>query len=141
MKNLRFKIAFGGVMLILALASSSLAQLPNEKDYVFDDAAISNLKSGISSENLGLRKSSIYFAGKYRVDEVLLELMSQLEKEGKSSVRILIAHSLYLIGDSRGIYRLKELASNDQDDQVRRMATALFNEYQINNGYEYVHSR
>jgi len=102
------------------------------------DTAISNLRIGITSENLGLRKSAVYFAGKYEVDEVLLDLMGQLDKEDNASVRILIAHSLYKIADSRGIYRIKELATSDNDREVRRMATALFNEFQIENGYGYV---
>jgi HEAT repeat protein len=94
--------------------------------------ALDNLKSGINSENIGVRKSSIYFAGKYRIAEVVNCLVERLENEEEASIRLLIAYSLYEIKDSEGMKAVKELSLKDDDVKVKRMSLNLYEEY-LNN--------
>ncbi|MCX6150736.1 MAG: HEAT repeat domain-containing protein [Ignavibacteriales bacterium] len=112
---------------IYANAYSACDPISNKVDKT--KAAIENLKLGIKSENNGLRRSSIYMVGKYKLSELKNELMEQLKKETFPSNRILIALSLYQIGEADGIDLVKTFAEKDNDQKVRRMCTAIYNEY------------
>jgi HEAT repeat protein len=90
---------------------------------------VKNLAMGIASENLGLRRSCIYFAGYYEIDELVEPLVEQLTKEPDSNTRILIALSLYKIGSKDAIKAIEELAKNDANPKVKRMGTAILNEF------------
>jgi hypothetical protein len=92
-------------------------------------AAIENLKLGVKFDNEGVRKCCIYFVGKYKISELKEDLMDQLIKEENPRIRILIALSLYQLEDSECIDFLKIFAINDKDQEVRRMCTAIYNEY------------
>lgn len=94
--------------------------------------AIENLKAAILSDNPGVRKSAIYHAGYYRVKETVSSLMKQLKREEDPSIRILIALSLYKLNDEKALNLIKELSYSDSDPKVRRMCSAIFNEYEIN---------
>lgn len=96
--------------------------------------ALANILSGIKSDNLGLRKSSIYFAGKYRIKETVNALLEQLEKEEDPSTKILTALALYKIGAPEGIEAVKNLAANADAGKVKRMANAIYNVYLDENG-------
>jgi len=65
--------------------------------------AVKNYARGIESQNDGLRKSAIYFAGVYKIDELVKPLVKQFAKEKDNNVRTLIALALYMIGDEDGI--------------------------------------
>ncbi|MCX6150654.1 MAG: hypothetical protein NTX22_09040 [Ignavibacteriales bacterium] len=88
-----------------------------------------NFMSGLNSNNEGLRKSCIYFAGKYKISKAVLPLMSQLRKEEKANIRILISMALYQIGDARGLYLVKVISDNDENIKVRKRLSAIYDEY------------
>lgn len=117
---------------VLLLSSSALAQKQPIKNVTSNKYALQNLIAGIQSENDGVRRSSIYFAGKYRIAEVEEVLINQLKKEDDPSTRILIALVLYEMGSIEGLITVQELAVNDENDRVRRMATHIYNEH-LNN--------
>jgi hypothetical protein len=114
----------GGMILIgsLTYAGNDPAQLNSKSK-----AAVENLKVGIKSDNSGLKKSAIYFAGYYRISETVPALTEQIKKESDPKTRILIALVLYRIGD--GIELVKEMAEKDSDNEVRRMCTCIYNAY------------
>jgi HEAT repeat protein len=117
---------------IVLLSSSAVAQKTPIKDVTSNEYALQNLIAGINSENDGVRRSSIYFAGKYRIAEVEDELISQLKEEENPSTRILIALVLYEMGSIEGLIAVQLLAQTDADAGVRRMATHIYNEHLIN---------
>lgn len=94
--------------------------------------AVENLIKGIQSDNEGLKRSAIYFAGKYKITGAVDALIEQLDKETNPSNRILIALVLYKIGDPDGINAVKSLAKSDNNLKVRRMANEIYNAYMIN---------
>ena len=117
---------------------SSLAYAKNDPSEINrkNKNAIENLKVGIKSENTGLKKSSIYFAGFYRVAETVPALTEQMKKETDPKTRILIALVLYKIGDEKRIDLVKEMAAKDENPEVRRMCTCIYNAYvNGNSGY------
>ncbi|HZW39520.1 MAG TPA: HEAT repeat domain-containing protein [Ignavibacteriaceae bacterium] len=90
---------------------------------------IPNLKQAVQSENTGLKKSAIYMAGKYKIAEMVEPLVNQLAKEDDDNVKVLIALSLYEIGDEKGIDAIQDLAYRENPGRVKRMTEALVYEY------------
>ncbi len=120
------------LLTIFLLSSSATAQKQSISDVTDNEYALKNLIAGIQSENDGLKRSSIYFAGKYRIAEVENVLVNQLQKEVNPGTRILIALVLYEMGSTEGLLAVRQLVQNDDDELVRRMATHIYNEYLIN---------
>jgi hypothetical protein len=92
--------------------------------------AIENLKEGITSDNDGLRKSSIYFAGYYKITEAANTLISQLSVEKNRGLKILIALSLFEMKSDEGMEYIESRLGNERDGKVRNIHTAIVKEYQ-----------
>jgi HEAT repeat protein len=129
MKTTRFLTA---VLLAAVLTSSGYAQKNSIKDVTPNKHALENLVAGIHSDNTGVKRSAIYFAGKYRIAESEEALIAQLKEENDPSTRILIALVLYEMGSEEGLLEVKDLSLNDKDAKVRRMATQIYTEYLVN---------
>lgn len=117
------------------LAQNTLAEFTKNK------YALDNLIMGIHSENEGVRKSAIYFAGKYKVVETAQELIDQLNLEENASIKILIGLALFEMNSKEGLEAVKKLSESDTNIKVRRMATFIYNEYANGNFAEKVSSR
>lgn len=98
----------------------------------FTERAIKSLMVGIQSDNAGLKKSSIYLSGMYELDGVVETLISQLRKETDPDTRILIALALYKIGNKEGLDAIEELVKNDDNLKVKRISSAILNQFIIN---------
>jgi HEAT repeat protein len=120
------------VLLAAVLTGSGYTQSNSIKDITAHKYALDNLIAGIHSENDGVRRNSIYFAGYYKIVETEEALIAQLKKEKDPSTRILIALVLYEMGSEEGLLEVKDLSLNDKDAKVRRMATQIYNEYLVN---------
>ena len=129
MKTTRFLTA---VLLAAALTGSVYAQKNSIKDVTTNKYALQNLVAGIHSDNTGLKRSAIYFAGKYRIAETEDVLIAQLKEEKDPSTRILIALVLNEMDSEKGLLEVKDLSMNDTDAKVRRMTTQIYNEYLLN---------
>jgi HEAT repeat protein len=124
----------GNVILVFILVVSfsgidSNAQSISIKEITKNKYALDNLIAGIKSDNCGIKRSSIYLAGKYRIKEVKDVLLDQLNNENEACTRILIALVLYEMGDSDGLLSVKDLIKTDEDEKVRRMATHIYYSY------------
>jgi len=120
------------VLLAVVLTGSGYTQSNSIKDITAHKYALENLIAGIHSENDGVRRSSIYLAGYYRITQTEDALIDQLKKEKNASTRILIALVLYELGSEKGLFEVKDLSLNDKEAKVRRMATQIYNEYLVN---------
>ena len=120
------------VLLAAVLTGSVYAQKNSIKDVTPNKYALQNLVAGIHSDNTGVKRSAIYFAGKYRLAETEEALIAQLKEENDPSTRILIALVLYELGSEEGLFEVKDLSLNDEDAKVRRMSTQIYNEYLVN---------
>jgi HEAT repeat protein len=129
MKTARFLTV---VLLAVLLTGSLYAQKNSINDLTSNKYALQNLVAGIQSDNTGVKRSSIYFAGKYRIAETEDVLIAQLKEEKDPSTRILIALVLYEMGSEEGLIEVKKLSMNDKDAKVRRMTTQIYNEYLVN---------
>ena len=118
---------------MLATASLAYAKSNSTDPNVKGKLAIENLKMGIKSDNTGLKKSAIYYAGYYRVSETVTALTETVKKEVEPGTRILIALVLYRIGDEKGISLVKDMAAKDKNSEVRRMCTCIYDAYETGN--------
>ena len=119
-------------LLFVATAGEITAQNNSIKEITNNKYALDNLLDGIKSDNDGVKRSSIYFVGKYRITEAEEVLIEQLKEEQNPGNRILIALVLYELGSEEGLLAVKKLADNDDNQKVRRMSTHIYNEYLTN---------
>jgi HEAT repeat protein len=119
------------VLIGIMLMASTLAYAKNDPSEINrkNKNAVENLKAGIKSDNAGLKRSSIYFTGFYRISETVPVLTEQMKKESDPKTRILIALVLYKIGDKKSIDLVKEAALKDNNPEVRRMCTCIYDAY------------
>lgn len=119
------------LVVTMTIGSEVKAQSSNYKNITKN--SIATLLDGIQSDNQGVRKSSIYMAGLYKIEETVDALIKGLKSEKDANIKVLIALSLYNIGDPKGMEAVKYLSENDQDTKVKRMSTALYNAFVENN--------
>lgn len=117
------------VLLVITLMSAADLYAQSSKYENITVNSLETLKQGIKSDNPGLRRSSIYMAGLYKIDEAVETLTEQLDKEKNPGIRVLIALSLYNIGNQNGMDAVKDLSVNDSDKEVKRMSTVLYREF------------
>ena len=129
LKNKSVMVVTLTVLLAMLLSFDMAAQPSSISNITKNKYALDNLKAGISSENIGVRKSAIYFAGKYKINKLVDCLVERLENENESAIRLLIAYSLYEIKDAEGMKAVKELSLLDKDVKVKRMSKNLYKEY------------
>ena len=129
LKNKSVVVVTLTVLLTMVLSFNAAAQPNSISNITKNKYALDNLKVGINSENIGVRKSAVYFSGKYKISELVDCLVERLEKENEASIRLLIAYSLYEIKDTEGMKAVKELSLLDKDAKVKRMSNNLYKEY------------
>lgn len=110
----------------IALAQTSAAA---DSRRVIPDCSKENLEKGINSENLTIKKQSIYFAGLYRVKEVVPVLCEKLKTEKDPHIRIMIGLSLYRINDFCCMRAIDKASIFDTDPHVREVLTSIYREY------------
>ena len=122
-------VLVAAVLSVVFSSVGSFAQNVSIKELTPNKYALENLLNGIESDNEGVKRSAIYFTGKYKIAEAEDALIAQLKKEQNPSTRILIALVLLEMGSNEGLMYVKKLSMEDTDAKVRRMSTHIFNEY------------
>ncbi len=117
------------VTLVVMTGYNGFAQVNHLKDFTHHKFAYENLASAIKSSNDGVREDAIYLVGKYKLVDFEKELLSQLDNEKNSNIKVLIGLALYRMGSEKGMQKLLELSVNDSDKKVRRMSLAIYNEF------------
>ncbi len=106
---MKIKKIFSTLILVTFLSGSLLANSNGIKTY--SNSSVENLKVGIKSDNVGLKKSAVYLAGKYKIKATTEALINQLEDEENTSIKKLIIMSLYEINIDSSSNLDKELAA------------------------------
>lgn len=120
------------LLLVLGISISSFGfihPVPSTKSAVNRDIVITNLMSGVNSGNQGLRMSSTYFLGELKSDEAVIPLMRMLKSDENEEARIMSALSLSKIGDSRGVYAVKQAIKFDSSERVKKMCSNFYHDY------------
>ncbi|HCY75602.1 MAG TPA: hypothetical protein DHV28_06740 [Ignavibacteriales bacterium] len=120
-------------ILFFFLVTDSFGQNQKISDLSKHKYALQNLIMGIQSENDGVRESAIYLAGQYRFIDTEDALIKQLKVEKDSDIKVLIGLALYRMDSEKGMNELLGLATQDKNPRVRRMSSAIYSEYLVNN--------
>ncbi len=107
------------LVVFFACVSTGFSQQNDAGRIVISENEKANYINGISSVNQGVKESSIYFAGRYRLKEAGDMLVDELKKSGKEDLSLLIAWSIYRIGDERNIEELKRIGKNHNSKRLK----------------------
>ncbi|MCW8848988.1 MAG: hypothetical protein OQJ81_03340 [Melioribacteraceae bacterium] len=137
----KFNVIFTGLILFLLfmiVGNNIFAQKSKNVLVNINENSLGNLKNAITSDNPGLRKSGIYFAGKHSIKEVSETLHEQLNVEKDPSLKVLIIRVLYIIENDKYLDDFYYIARNDKNIRVRKMASAIYEAIQVNNSLNIV---
>jgi HEAT repeat protein len=117
------------VSLILLLSFQIIPQeIADLKSRAKEDC-INTLLDGINTNNRGLQAGCAYMLGELSCDRGVVTLLDILHNNKSEELRILAALSLYKIGDSRGIYAIKQAIRFDESDRVSRLCETFYKAY------------
>ncbi len=116
--------------MVFSFTANSFGERKDNPSNDFDGKIVQNFIMGINSENLGLCKSSIYYAGYYKITGTVEALINVLnDNSRKPCLRILAAVSLYRIGDMRGIRAIRDVVQFDKIKSVKSKCSEIYNSY------------
>jgi hypothetical protein len=124
----RINILFA-VSLSLILSFQILPQEIADQNIPVKEACIKTLLEGLNSDNLGLQAGCTYMLGELCCNRSVITLLDVLHNNPSEELRILAALSLYKIGDSRGMYAIKQTIKFDESDRVRRLCEKFYRAY------------
>ena len=90
------------------------------------EACFQTLQQGLISENEGLMAGCAYMIGELQCQRSVIALLAILHDNPSEELRILAALSLYKLGDSRGIYAIKQAIKYDESERVQRMCKIFY---------------
>jgi hypothetical protein len=93
------------------------------------EACFETLKLGLNSNNLGLQAGCAYMVGEVNCQRSVICLLKILHNSSSEELRILAALSLYKIGDSRGIFAIKQAIKFDESRRVQRICEIFYKAY------------
>jgi HEAT repeat protein len=119
------------LIVTIVTALSIVSAQPKER---LSKNELQNLVMGINSENPGLKRSSIYFAGYYKIENLVDELTNVMVNDEDANTRILAALALYEIGNEEVLNDMLELTQRQSTDiKVRRMVNAIYVQWKADN--------
>ena len=126
---MKSRIILFAVSLFLIFSFQILPQETADQNLLAKEACFKTLHQGLNSDNLGLQAGCTYMVGELCCQRSVICLMKLLHNSSSEEVRILAALSLYKIGDSRGIYAIKQSIKFDESKRVKRMCEIFFKAY------------
>lgn len=118
------------VFLFLIFSIQIFPQETADKTSAEMEACFETLQQGLNSDNAGLIAGCTYMIGEVRCQRSIVSLLNMLHNSDSEELRILAALSLYKIGDSRGIYAIKQSIKFDESKRVQRMCDIFYKAYQ-----------
>lgn len=118
------------VLLLAVLALFAMSSILNSQSLIIHeielpDYAIKNIIQGIKSENEGVRKSCIYIAGKYKIQEASEYLIEELTSLDDGELCSLLVWSLYQIGNESYIKELQIIVKNHNSLELKAFCSYL----------------
>lgn len=126
---MKSSILLFAVSLFLLLSIQILPQETADQNSSEMEACFKTLQQGLGSDNLGLQAGCTYMVGELSCQRSVICLMKLLHNSPSEELRILAALSLYKIGDSRGIYAVKQSIKFDESKRVQRMCEIFYKAY------------
>ena len=117
------------VSLFLMLSFQILPQETAKLNPSEMEACYKTLEQGLTSENLGVQAGCAYMVGEVNCQKSVICLLKILHNSPSEELRILAALSLYKIGDSRGIFAIKQSIRFDESKRVQRLCEVFYKAY------------
>jgi HEAT repeats len=117
------------VSLLLLLTIRILPQEIADQNNSSKEACVKTLLEGLNTENRGLQAGCTYMLGEICCNRSVIALLDILHNSPSEELRILAALSLYKIGDSRGIYAIKQSIKFDESERVSRLCDKFYRAY------------
>ncbi len=89
---------------------------------------IESLRQALQSDNDGLRKSAVYFAGLYKIEDLTFELQKILNNDECEQIRLLAAYSLYHLDNKVSLNGILYASKENSNLKLRRICRALYKE-------------
>ena len=144
------KLSISGLIVLFFISFSVIASAQNTADYIayvntpsthiekiekkFDSnykTIEANYLKGLKSKNMGVQASSAYFLGEMKSEKALFPLMKMFSNPKTGEERLLAAWSLLKIGDSRGVYLVKNAIEDGTRSGANCMLTWLYRDYRL----------
>ncbi|MDH3267524.1 MAG: HEAT repeat domain-containing protein [Ignavibacteria bacterium] len=126
---MKSSIILFAVSLILIFSFQILPQETADQNSSEMEACFKTLLNGLNSDNLGSQAGCTYIIGELCCQRSVITLLKMLRDCPSEELRILAALSLYKIGDSRGIYAIKQAIKFDESKRVQRMCEIFYKAY------------
>ncbi len=108
------------VLTLFLVSNSFLAQSSaSEENLELPELATLNILSGLQSDNYGLKMSSIYLAGKYKITDVSKELVKEMKVSDNEEVCQMLVWSLYQIGDESCCNEMRSIIENHPSEKIK----------------------
>ncbi len=116
-------------LLLLGSVSIFAQEVKSNGNIQLTENSIDNYLVGLNSNNLGLRISSAYFLGEYKISEAIIPLMKMLNNEKSEEARIIAALSLVKIGTGKAVYAVKQASDFDKSERVRNLCAKFYSSF------------
>lgn len=87
--------------------------------------AVKNYIHALRFDNVGVRRSAVYFLGEYKLKESVEPLIAVLKDDAFEQVRMAAAIALLNIGDRNGVNAVMEVSLYDQNNTVAEFCASL----------------
>lgn len=114
------------LIILITLTSAGLSQVNNPEEYDLPENEVVNYLYGMKSDNPGLKASSIYFVGKYKIIEACENLIEEINNSDDEESNLLVAWSLYRIGDECCLKELEKIAKNHTSEKLKTFCSNLY---------------
>ena len=121
-------------VLVFALSLVLFSCLSAQSSKNFEENNIKNLINAIQSDNEGLKTSAIYFAGYYKLSQTIPIMLESFKKENEKN-KVLIALTLYQIGEESGLSKMMELSIKESNERVKQLCKAVHEQYKKNTNH------
>ena len=121
------------ICLLMLNSNILLPQEMNPKKTTANEACVKTLLMGLNSENGGVKNGCAFLFGELCCDRGVIPLLRILHSDPKEEVRIMAALSLYKIGDSRGIFAIKQAIRFDDSRRVSRLCEKFYKAHLLRN--------
>ena len=129
---MKSRIILFAVSLFLLLSFQILPQEIADQNLMPKEACIKTLLEGLNTDNRGLQAGCTYMLGELCCERSVITLLDVLHSNPSEELRILAALSLYKIGDSRGLYAIKQAIRFDESERVSRLCEKFYSAYMKN---------
>jgi len=125
-------IKFAVLLLVLSLVTNFTVAQKNNESARFNTNSAKSLIMALNTDNEGLKRSAVYFAGYYKIDEAVESLSDILNSnENDIKTKTLAAYSLYQIGDDECMDVLKDASKYCSDKKLCSKCRMMYEDLRI----------